>query len=248
VFPALGQLYDEIWVYGLPEIFDPLAEIPGVADIADRLRFTGYLRRELPAAAAGQPEHVLPSEPFILVTTGGGGDGADLMDWVIGAYESDPFIPYPAVLLFGPFLHRDQRATFQERVARQPRLTGITFDNRVEALYPRALGVIAMGGYNTFCEILSFGRPAVVVPRTEPRLEQYLRAERAQRLGLLRMLTADRGRDPRRMATMIRALPHVPVASEASRARMLCGLDRVAELAAPWLGLDEPRVRRTRFA
>ena len=31
VFPALERLYDEIWVYGLPEIFDPLREIPGMA-------------------------------------------------------------------------------------------------------------------------------------------------------------------------------------------------------------------------
>ena len=57
-----------------------------------------------------------------------------------------------------------------------------------------------MGGYNTFCEILSFGKPALLVPRTTPRLEQYLRAERAQALGLVRMLANDGVRDPALMA------------------------------------------------
>ena len=43
----------------------------------------------------------------------------------------------------------------------------------------RAAGVVAMGGYNTFCEILSFDKKALIVPRTRPRLEQFIRAARA---------------------------------------------------------------------
>ena len=93
VFPALEQLYDEIWVYGLPQIFDPLREIPGMEPLAEKVRFTGYLRRSVPEAAGQQPEHQVPGEDFILVTPGGGGDGAELIDWVIGAYEADPGCP-----------------------------------------------------------------------------------------------------------------------------------------------------------
>ena len=55
----------------------------------------------------------------------------------------------------------------------------------------RAAGVVAMGGYNTFCEILSFDKPALIVPRTAPRLEQYIRAQRAAELGLVTMLSDD---------------------------------------------------------
>ena len=57
----------------------------------------------------------------------------------------------------------------------------------------RAAGVVAMGGYNTFCEILSFDKPALIMPRTAPRLEQFIRAERAAELGLVAMLSEDRG-------------------------------------------------------
>ena len=244
VFPALDQLYDEIWVYGLPQIFDPLHEIPGMAALAGKVRFTGYLKRRAPDGAQQQPEHPVPSEPFILVTPGGGGDGAELVDWVLRAYEGDSTLPHHAVLLLGPFMPVEQRMAFQARAARDARLTAITFEARVEPFFARAAAVVAMGGYNTFCEILSFGKPSLLVPRTVPRLEQRLRAERAERLGLVRMLTDDGVRAPAQMAQALRRLPSMPVVDEAVRAPMLRGMDRISALAAPWLA---PRARRPGF-
>jgi predicted glycosyltransferase len=110
--------------------------------------------------------------------------------------------------------------------------------------------VVAMGGYNTFCEILSFGKPALLVPRTTPRLEQYLRAERAQRLGLVRMLANDGVRDPQRMAASLRELPLMPVLTDVVRAPMLQGLERISRLIGPWLGPrhEVPELRRSRYA
>jgi predicted glycosyltransferase len=239
-FPALESLYDEVWVYGLPAIFDPLREIPGMDAFADKTRFTGYLRRTVPPRAALLPDHELPAEPFILVTPGGGGDGAELIDWVISAYEHDPAIPHAALIVFGPFMASEQRQAFQERVARQRRLRAITFEAHVEPLFERAIGVVAMGGYNTFCEILSFGKPALLVPRTTPRLEQHLRAERAQAAGLMDLLGNDGSRHPALMAAALHDLPRRPVADTATRGRMLTGLDRIAEFAEPWLRHRRP--------
>ena len=48
VMPALKSLYDEIWIYGLPGIHDPLDGLNLSADIRDKSLFTGYLRRTLP--------------------------------------------------------------------------------------------------------------------------------------------------------------------------------------------------------
>jgi predicted glycosyltransferase len=48
-----------------------------------------------------------------------------------------------------------------------------------------------MGGYNTVCEILSFEKPALIVPRVKPRREQLIRAERLQALGLVDVLHPD---------------------------------------------------------
>lgn len=235
VFPALERYYDEIWVYGLPEIFDPLAEIPGMRLFADRLQFTGYLERHRKRTPGQALQTELPEEPFVLVTTGGGGDGEELVDWVISAYEADPGIEVPAVLVFGPFMNLKSRLAFEERAARLARLRTTTFETEIEELYARARAVVAMGGYNTFCEILSFGKPALVVPRTRPRMEQALRAARAERLGLLRVLDASEGRDPRRMAAELRRIDAWPCPDPEVTRRFLGGLERIVQLAAPWV-------------
>jgi predicted glycosyltransferase len=250
VFPALHDLYDEIWVYGLPAIFDPLTEIPGMRTLADKITFTGYLRRTMPPGALGAVEHELPPEPYILVTTGGGGDGDALIDWVLRAYESDPSIPHPALLVLGPFMTLERRLEFQTRAAALGRVQAITFEARFERLLERALGVVAMGGYNTFCEILSFGKPALIVPRTTPRLEQYLRAARAEQLGLVHMLADDGLRSPALMAAQLRALPGWPAPELDRLPGLLDGLERIAALTEPWLGRvrHDADIRLSRFA
>jgi predicted glycosyltransferase len=224
----------------------PAARDPRHGRPRAKLSFTGYLRRDASDPEAPLPESAVPEGEFVLVTPGGGGDGEELIDWVISAYERDADLPHKALVVFGPFMPAGRRAAFQARVARDRRLSAITFEARFEPLLERAIGVVAMGGYNTFCEILSFGKPALLVPRTRPRLEQYLRAERAAALGLVRMLADDGARDPARMAAALRELPFGPRLREPQRAHYLGGLERIAELAEPWLAPrrdpDRPRL------
>ena len=59
----------------------------------------------------------------------------------------------------------------------------------------KASGIVAMGGYNTFCEILTLDKPALIIPRSVPRQEQLIRAERAVKLGLASMLDPAGERD-----------------------------------------------------
>jgi len=63
-----------------------------------------------------------------------------------------------------------------------------------------------MGGYNTFCEIISFDKPALIVPRTIPREEQLLRAQRASELGLVDMLEPDDAENPDKMTDALKTL------------------------------------------
>ena len=53
---------------------------------------------------------------------------------------------------------------FLARAAYLPEAAAMVFDAEMERIVDRAAGVVAMGGYNTFCEILSFDKPAVIVP------------------------------------------------------------------------------------
>lgn len=238
---AVETYYDELWVYGLEDIYNPLKGIALSDETLSKVFYTGYLRRQ----PADWPDPSIPRdrpEDFVLVTPGGGGDGDTLIDWTLSAYESDPSLSIPAVIVFGPFMKPESRRAFERRAHRFRTIETISFDSRIERLMIEAKGVIAMGGYNTFCEILSFDKPAAIAPRVSPRLEQYIRAEAAEKFGLIHMLPpVDNGKqpDPRVMADAIRALTKQSPPSKAAIPGLLEGLDRVVERAGA--ALAEPR-------
>ena len=113
--PALSEYYDEIWVYGLPQICDPLAGLPVPASVRRRMIYTGYLRRTASDPVLTPDLQQIVEKPFLLVTPGGGGDGDGLVDLTLAAYEHDPDIPLPALIVFGPFMPPEQRAGFEAR-------------------------------------------------------------------------------------------------------------------------------------
>ena len=240
--PALRDLYDDIWIYGLPQICDPLAGLSVPRHVKKKISFTGYLRRYEEPTVRRSSFPGLPSDPYILVTTGGGGDGEALIDWVLRAYEYDRNLPARALLVLGPFMQPELQGDFLRRAATLNNVEAITFDAHLEALMARAVGVVAMGGYNTFCEILSFDQRALVVPRTAPRLEQFIRARQAQEIGLISTLVDDGIRDATVMAAALRHLPAQRRPSEVVVPGLLDGLDNVDRLARRWL--DRPIVER----
>jgi predicted glycosyltransferase len=235
VLPALRDLYDEIWVYGLPQICDPLEGISLPISVRQKMVYTGYLHREVPSHGAPPRMPEITQRPYLLVTTGGGGDGEGLIEWVLRAYERDPLLPYPALLVLGPFMQPERQAEFMQRAERLKRVDVITFHSHLETLVARAAAVVAMGGYNTFCEVLSLDKRALIVPRTEPRLEQYIRCARAAQLGLISMLADDGRYDAEVMASALRRLPSQSRPSEVVVPGLLEGLDNVHRLVTPWI-------------
>ena len=243
VLPALENLYDEIWIYGLPQVSNPLEGLDLPSAITRKTSYTGYLRRALRNGAATlDADKPFGEQPYIMVTAGGGGDGELMFDWVLRAYENDSAQPVPAFFMFGPFLDPDLVSQFTARIARLHNVESVTFDTHPEALISDAAGIVAMGGYNTVCEILSFDRPSLIVPRTKPRLEQFLRASRMQEMGLVKMLVPEAADvdqtslpDWKVMATALRHLPQQSVPSEVVVPGLLDGLrnvNRLVEIAA----------------
>lgn len=227
--PVLESLYHHIWVYGLAQMGNPVASI-GLADsVMQKMTYTGYLHRDLPSDRNWlAPVDI--EEPYILVTAGGGGDGEELIDWVIQAFESDNSIEYRAIIVTGPFMPAEQQQSFHDRCAAIQQLEMIEFDNHIELLMDGAVGMVAMGGYNTFCEILSFDKRALIVPRSVPRREQLIRAQRASELGLVTMLADDQAKDPVIMAEALCKLPRQPLPSTNSVAGLLDGHTCIAKL------------------
>lgn len=230
VIPALENLYDQIWVYGLASFADPLQGVACPAAVRAKMIYTGYLRRAVPHLKTTEPP--VRRSPYVLVTVGGGDDGMAVLDWVLAAYEYDPGIPLAAVIVTGPFMAPEQQRHFRERAERLKRIEVLTFDAHLEVLMERAVGVVAMAGYNTFCEILSLDKRAILVPRVLPRREQVMRAQRAESLELARVLDPEAPHEPQLMTAALRNLRRQPAPSERGAEKMLQGLAVITDLVA----------------
>ncbi|MCW8883952.1 MAG: glycosyltransferase, partial [Motiliproteus sp.] len=203
--PALANYYDELWVYGDTSMGNPLAGLDIPESVLRRMVYTGYLPRSLPATTESKHLAELP-RPFLLVTPGGGGDGVEMVDWVLRAYEVYPDMPWHGVFVVGPFMAAADKEAFQNRIAALNNATYISFDSQMESLMKEAEAVVAMGGYNTFCEILSFNKRALIVPRTYPREEQLIRGLHAAELGLVKLFNSRERVDDQCMVKAILSL------------------------------------------
>ncbi|MDH3745015.1 MAG: hypothetical protein OES47_07945 [Acidobacteriota bacterium] len=177
---ALCKGYDRVCVYGDETVFDSRRHYPLLSRLGDRLEFTGYVVRP------EKPRRLKPLpclRPRVLVTTGGGEDGAGRIATYLEALALGRS-RWDSTILTGPLLSaREARG-----IKRRARPLGVVDVRRFHADLPRLLqdadAVVSMAGYNTSAEILQSGKPAVFLPRTVPRREQEIRAGHLARLGL----------------------------------------------------------------
>ena len=245
VMGKIDRTYDHIWVYGPPDFYDPLVGLDVPQSVRNRMEFVGFLQRR---ALHEKLSTHRPKGDYLLVTTGGGGDGADLINDVMNAYLHDPALTQKALIVLGPYMPGEQRAKFLRKGQSIPQIEVIEFDTRMEELIASSRGVVAMGGYNTYCEILSFDKPALIVPRTTPREEQLLRATRAAELGMVDMLLPEEARDPARMAAALRALSLRNPPSFGTPSLQLGGLTNISRLVGDDLLARKNTAERFRIA
>lgn len=183
---ALRQYYDAIWVYGDPKVYDLAEEYSLPPDIAAKIRYTGYLDacQRLQHAPA-QPSPQLAQGPLALCLVGGGQDGAAL---AIAFAQSTLPAGWQGLIVTGPFMPSESRQQLQALAAQRPQLQIAEFVAEPARLLQQADAVVAMGGYNTTCELLSFNVRSLVVPRIQPRQEQLIRAQRLSQWGAVDML------------------------------------------------------------
>ncbi|MCU1549105.1 MAG: hypothetical protein JWO29_2056 [Arthrobacter sp.] len=169
-------LFDAIWVYGDPAVHDPVAagEIP--FSLRKLIRYTGYL-------AAGRPSvsgtSCMPG-PYCMTTVGGGSDGHALASVAVAA-------PVPVglghLIVAGPQMPAAQLDDLRRQAG--PRVKVVAAVDDIVFHIRHAAAVISMGGYNTVCEIMSTNVPALIVPRSQSRAEQRIRAASLAKAGYL---------------------------------------------------------------
>ena len=230
--PALRELYDEIWVYGLEVFYHPLRGLDLDSEIHRKTIFTGYLKRpSVEDAFARQFD-----KPCILISPGGGKDGEEMVELALRALKLRR-LDVAVLVVLGPFMDEEKRAQFKGRAESMPNTTVLDYHPRIENLIENAEGLITMGGYNTFCEILSFNKPAIVIPRTEPRTEQLIRARRASELGLITMLEPG-ATSPANLLPLLANLTTQPRPADKLPTGMLDGMDKISARIVSMLSLE----------
>jgi len=174
VYEVLRSRYAGVCVYGDPDVLD-FGEYGLDVVSGPPLHYCGYLgRRERAETAAGG------SRPFVVATSGGGADGSTVLDQFLHAAELlRPELGGRWLAVSGPLMADAEH----ERLMRLGDRFGVEVRRVVPNLRLELAGadcVVGMAGYNTVCDVLSYRRPAVLVPRPGPSQEQSMRADRLE--------------------------------------------------------------------
>ncbi|TAL03132.1 MAG: glycosyltransferase [Verrucomicrobia bacterium] len=231
---AIGEFYDAIWIYGDRALFDPVLEYELPPEVAAKVHYAGYLdqRPRLDFVDGQLAEFLagLPSGKLALCVVGGGNDGVSLA-------EAFALADLPrgttGLVVTGPYMARAAKQRLRRLIEARDEFKLLEFVSETAPLIKRAERVISMGGYNTMCEVLSFEKHALIVPRVHPKPEQWLRAQRMQELGLIDVLHPEQ-LTPRALTQWLaRDLGPTPP----SRSRVdFGGLNRIPKFLAELLG------------
>ncbi|MFQ5707439.1 MAG: glycosyltransferase family protein [bacterium] len=193
-YDFIETFYDGVWVYGARNVFDTVREYQMPDAVAEKAVFTGYLGRSQMETdrLKIRTELGLNGHLFSLVMVGGGGDGFPVLKTYVDGIKGS-FIDrhMDSLLIAGPEMPKARRREIEDSCNNGYPMRMREFSDEIENLLTAADVVVCMGGYNTACEVLSFGKKAVMVPRVRPVKEQYIRARRLSELGLVNMIHPD---------------------------------------------------------
>ncbi|WP_373542456.1 glycosyltransferase family protein [Chamaesiphon sp.] len=194
-YRAIEQFYDRVLVVGTPEVFDTCAEYQFSAEMLSKSLFCGYIRRQQAikhSELLRQELKLAPGERCVLVTAGGGEDGYPLIHAYLEGLTGLPAdYLLKSLVVCGPEMSQAERERLFQMAKQYPQVIISEFTDDLMSYIEVADTVVAMGGYNTFCEILTAQKPSIIVPRVRPTEEQVIRARKMAELGLLEMIHPD---------------------------------------------------------
>ncbi len=242
---TFARYFDLALVHGDPDFLPLERSFPQAAEIAEKLRYTGYVVAEMPApgaderAGAGAGAGVGWGE--VIVSTGGGAVAAPLVEAALGARALSPLDAVTWRLLVGP---NTPEAEFQDLAARAP--AGFVVERArpdFRALLARARLSISQAGYNTVLEVLAAGIPAVVAPfAAGSETEQSLRAGLLAERGALTVVD-EAALGPETLAAAVRAALARDARGRGPRLAGLdtSGADKTAQIVRERLAIVAPR-------
>ncbi|RAM51209.1 MAG: glycosyltransferase [Hapalosiphonaceae cyanobacterium JJU2] len=194
-YEAIQKFYHLLLIVGMPEVFNLPQEYQFPAAVIQKTRFCGYIRKP---RGRKQPDTIrdelqlTPDDKLVLVTPGGGEDGFQLIDTYLASLKllSDKQ-HIKSLIICGPQMPTQHRQALYQTAKNYPQVQMGEFTDDLMSYIAVADVVVSMAGYNTICEILSASKPAVVVPRTKPSQEQFMRSQRMYQLGCFETIHPD---------------------------------------------------------
>ncbi len=215
----IHRFYDAVLVYGPPGSPDALTSLR-IENLGVPVHHVGYVAAPLPTHGPAD----LPDD-YLLVTVGGGVDGAEVARVLLQALRLRP-LGIPTVLVTGPMMSEAELAELSDHASGLD-VVLTRFRADLDAAIVGARAVVTMAGYNTVAEVLRAGRPALLVPRVRPSGEQWVRACMLAEQGLADVMHPD-DLEPAAMRSALEKLLARPVS--AAPQRDYSGAARAAEL------------------
>lgn len=179
IVDIVRRRFDLVLVHGDPRLIEFGATFAGAGEIADRLRYTGYVVGETPEVSDSRM-----GDGEILVSAGGGAVGAPLLQAALGARALTRLADRPWRFIAGPNLPDPVFRALAAAAA--PNVTIERFRADFQTLLRNCRLSVSQAGYNTVMELLAAGTRAVVVPFAEGgETEQPVRARLLAERGLL---------------------------------------------------------------
>ena len=210
----LDERYDRIIVYSDQVVSDPVPLYGFGPRARAKTAYAGYLRgpRAPRPAAAVRAQLGALERTLIVVTVGGGADGANVLDAYLAALRNGLLPGVVSFIITGPLLERAELERVSAAAAALTNVTTTPFTPDLIDYLNAADGVVMMGGYSTSVDVIGLGKPSVTVPRVKPWEEQLHRAQRFARLGLTRLIHPHE-LTPERLARELRATLATPTPS-----------------------------------
>jgi predicted glycosyltransferase len=244
-FDAVSEFYDQVLVVGSRDIFEAGKEYDFPPNARRKLRYCGYLGRERSKfdRETLRARLGVDKDRLVLVTAGGGEDGYRVLaSYLAGLRASPPGEDVRSLLVCGPEMAKGQLQRILADAASLPKVGVIEFSDDMMGLMEAADLVVSMSGYNTVCELLTLKKRAILVPRVRPVLEQWIRAERLARLGLMRAIHPDALTPESLMGAVVGELGRTNVQASRFYQIDLGGLTRVSESVDELLQERRPRI------
>lgn len=188
IYRLLRTHYADILVYGTRRLFDAVREYALPPAVAARAYYCGYIVHDSAHCtgprAHNDPDTSIRDKPKVLVTAGGGGDGAPMMSAYLRALEAIPQDTLATTIVTGPLMEVAERRLLEQTAAQRADVRLLSHTTELIDYIREADLVVSMCGYNTTAEVLAARQASILVPRAGPRAEQRLRASRIEEMGL----------------------------------------------------------------